>query len=82
MIPKLSEIVKSLEGITTPLQRRLFAQIIDHIDDMTRHIADMDDLIKNYMDQYDDEAVMYSMLYLVPFASVSIRCAGRKGPRH
>ena len=51
MIPKLGEIVKSLEGVTTPLQRRLFAQIIDHIDDMTRRIADMDDLIKDYMDQ-------------------------------
>lgn len=53
MIPKLEEIVKSLEGVTTPLQRRLFAQIIDHIDDMTRRIADMDDLIKDYMDQYE-----------------------------
>ena len=53
MIPKLGEIVKSLEGATTPLQRRLFAQIIDHIDDMTRRIADMDDLIKDYMDQYE-----------------------------
>ena len=54
MIPKLGEIVKSLEGVTTPLQRRLFAQIIDHIDDMTRRIADMDDLIKDYMDQYEN----------------------------
>lgn len=53
MIPKLGEIVKSLEGVTTPLQRRLFAQIIDHIDDMTRRIADMDDLTKDYMDQYE-----------------------------
>lgn len=53
LTPKLGEIVKSLEGITTPLQRRLFAQIIDNIDDMTKRIADMDNLIKDYMDQYE-----------------------------
>lgn len=51
--PKLDQIMLSIEGITTPLQRRLLAQIIDHIDDMTRRIANMDDLIKEYMEQYE-----------------------------
>ena len=31
MRPKLEQIVASIEGITTPLQRKLLAQIIDHI---------------------------------------------------
>ena len=51
--PKLDQIMLSIEGITTPLQRKLLARIIDHIDDMTRRIADMDDLIKDYMEQYE-----------------------------
>jgi len=51
--PKLDQIMLSLEGITTPLQRRLLAQIIDHIDDMTRRISDVDDIIKDYMGQYE-----------------------------
>jgi transposase len=51
--PKLEQIMFSLEGITTPLQRKLIANIIDHIDDMARRIADMDDLIKGYMDKYE-----------------------------
>jgi len=54
MLPKLDQIMPSIEGITTPLQRKLIAQIIDHIDDMTKRIADMDDLIKGYMEQYEE----------------------------
>ena len=50
---KLDQIMLSIEGITTPLQRKLIAQIVDHIDDMTKRIADMDDLIKGYMEQYE-----------------------------
>jgi len=54
MRPKLDRIVIALEGITTPLQRRLLTQVIDHIDDMTRRIEEMDDIIKEYMQQYED----------------------------
>jgi len=50
---KLDQIMLAIEGITTPLQRKLIAQIIDHIDDMTKRIADMDDMIKGYMEQYE-----------------------------
>ena len=32
--------MQSIEGITTPLQRKLDAQIVDHIDDITRRIGD------------------------------------------
>lgn len=50
---KLEQVMPSIEGITTQLQRRLIAQIIEHIDDMTRRIADMDVLVKEYMEQYE-----------------------------
>jgi transposase len=53
LLPKLDQIMRSIEGVTTLLQRKLIAQIVDHIDDMTRRIADMDDLIKGYMEQYE-----------------------------
>ena len=53
MRPKLEQIMLSIEGITTPLQRRLIAQIVDHIDDMTRRIGEMDDIIKDYMKKYE-----------------------------
>ena len=51
--PKLDRIMESIEGITTSLQRRLIAGIVDHIDDMTKRIADMDDLIREYMADYE-----------------------------
>jgi len=54
MRKNLDKIMLSLEGITTSLQRRLIASIIDHIDDMTRRISDMDNLIKDYMTQYEE----------------------------
>ena len=41
--PKLEQIMQFIDGIATLLQHKLLAQIIDHIDDMTKHIADMDD---------------------------------------
>jgi len=54
MRKNLDQIMLSIEGITTPLQRKLIARIVDHIDDMTRRIEDMDDLIKDYMKEYED----------------------------
>jgi transposase len=57
MRPKLDQIMRSTEGITTPLQRKLIAQITDHIDDMAKRIADMDEMIKDYMTQYEQAIV-------------------------
>ena len=53
--PKLDQVMKSIEGVITPLQGKLLAQILDHIDDMTRRITDMDDLIKEHTAQYEKE---------------------------
>jgi len=51
--PKLDQIMLSSEGVTTPLQRRLIAQIVDHIDDMTRRIEDLDKIIEEYMEKFE-----------------------------
>ena len=53
MRPKLDLIVASIEGITTPLQRKLLAQIIDHIDDLNRRIGELDKMVQEYMTEYD-----------------------------
>lgn len=49
---KLGQLVTAIEGITTPLQRKLLAQVIDHIDDLNRRIANLDKLVHDYMDEY------------------------------
>jgi transposase len=51
---KLDEIMRSIEGIITPLQRRLIAQIVDHIDDMTRRIGELDGIMKEYTEKYEE----------------------------
>jgi len=53
MRPKLNQIILAIDGFATPLQRRLLAQVVDHIDDMTRRISDLDTLIFDYMNQYE-----------------------------
>jgi len=53
LLPKLDQLMQSIDGITTPLQRKLLAQIVDHIDDMTKRIGNIDELIKGYMEQYE-----------------------------
>jgi len=53
MRPKLDAIMRSIEGITTPLQRMLIAKIVDHIDDMTRRIEELDGMMKEYMEKYE-----------------------------
>lgn len=48
------ELLQSLDGFLSPLQKRLFRSILDHIDDMTCRIEDVDKIIKEYMKEYED----------------------------
>lgn len=45
----LEILVKALEGIVSPVQRKLLAAILDHIDDMTRRIGDLDVFVERQM---------------------------------
>lgn len=54
---KIDQILPAIDGFTTPLQRKLLAQVVDHIDDMTRRIESMDELILEYMEQYEQAIV-------------------------
>lgn len=52
LMPKLEEITLSVEGIVTPLQRALLGQILDHIDDLNRRVAVLDEMVEQYMTEY------------------------------
>ncbi|WP_110955915.1 IS110 family RNA-guided transposase [Anaerosinus massiliensis] len=54
MHAKLNEIMACVDGIISPLQRRLLRNVLDHIDDMTKRIEDMDKLIKDYLNKYEE----------------------------
>ena len=48
------ELLQSLDGFLSPLQKKLLRSILDHIDDMTRRIEDIDKIIKECMKEYED----------------------------
>lgn len=48
------ELLQSLDGFLSPLQKKLLRSILDHIDDMTRRIEDIDKIIKEHMKEYED----------------------------
>lgn len=51
---KRSELLKVCDGYLTVLQKKLVRAILDHIDDMTRRIADMDEIVKGEMKAYEE----------------------------
>jgi len=51
---KAALLVDAMDGVLSKTQRRLIAAVLDHIDDMTKRIADIDDIIRGEMDKYDE----------------------------
>lgn len=51
---KTPEILKAVDGFLTPLQKQLIRSVLDHIDDMTRRIGDMDKLMTEYLTKYQE----------------------------
>lgn len=54
MLPKKSELLLAMDGVFSTIQKQLVKAILDHIDDMTRRIKDLDDIIDNQMKGYED----------------------------
>lgn len=46
--------MKALDGFLTPLQKQLMLKVVDHIDDMTKRIGEMDDLMNQYLTEYHE----------------------------
>ena len=51
---KSALLVDAMEGVLSKTQRLLIKAVLDHIDDMTRRISDLDDIIRGEMDKYDE----------------------------
>ena len=52
LLYKVNDIMKSLDGFLTPLQKQLMLQVVEHIDDMTKRIEKMDNLMNSYLNEY------------------------------
>jgi transposase len=50
---KKAELLKACDGVMTTVQKKLVRAILDHIDDMTKRISDMDDIINGEMKAYE-----------------------------
>lgn len=50
---KLEDVVKAMNGIITPFQKTMMKEVIKHIDELTKRIAEMDELIDEYMKEYE-----------------------------
>lgn len=51
---KVEEVMQALDGFLTPLQKQLILQVVDHIDDMTKRIGQMDKLVKRHTGGYEE----------------------------
>lgn len=49
---KKQELLQAMDGICTEVQKMLIKAIVEHIDDMTRRIKDLDDIINREMEKY------------------------------
>jgi transposase len=62
MQSKKSELLQAMEGVFSSIQKQLVKAILDHIDDMTKRIKDLDDIIDNQMKGYEDAIKMLDEL--------------------
>ena len=51
---KVEAIMKAVDGFLTPLQKQLMLKVVDHIDDMTKRIGEMDELMNQYLTEYHE----------------------------
>lgn len=54
MAHKADAILKAMNGFLTPLQKQLIRKVVDHIDDMTKRIGEMDDMLSQYLQPYQE----------------------------
>jgi len=54
MKSKKDVLLKAMDGVFSPIQKQLVRAILDHIDDMTKRIKDLDIIIDHHMKNYED----------------------------
>ena len=55
MMDKKVDLLKAMDGVFSPIQKKLVRAILDHIDDMTKRIKDLDDIIDDQMKGNEDK---------------------------
>ena len=50
---KLEDVVRAMDGIVTPFQKIMMKEVIKHIDELMKRISEMDNLIDEYMKEYE-----------------------------
>lgn len=51
---KLDDVVRAMSGIITPFQKIMIKEVIEHIDEISQRIINMDKLIDEYMIEYEE----------------------------
>ena len=54
MVGKAGALAEAMDGMMSGTQRKLVKAVLNHIDDMTRRIADLSKIIEDEMSRYDD----------------------------
>lgn len=54
MLSKTPELLKAMDGVLSSIQKQLIRAILDHIDDMTKRIKSLDDIINDQMKTYEN----------------------------
>jgi len=55
MYKKKEDLIVAMEGNVSPIQKKLIESIINHIDDMTQRIKDLDKIVDSYMEKYQED---------------------------
>lgn len=50
----LDQVMRAMDGILSKLQRQLLGKVVDHIDDMTRRIGELDGIIREQEQAYEE----------------------------
>lgn len=50
----IEEVVNAMEGIITPFQKTMMKEVIKHINELTDRIVEMNKIIEEYMEEYND----------------------------
>lgn len=51
---KKADLAHAMDGVLSPIQKKLITAILDHIDDMTRRIDEVDTIINGEMQKYEN----------------------------
>lgn len=62
MQSKKQELLLAMDGVFSPVQKLLVSSILDHFDDMTNRISELDNIIDNFMIDYEDAIKMIDEL--------------------